>query len=235
MTDVADALGISRRTVYNYFASTEQLFTAVAELALQGFVADVKSIIADLDVTAQLVEVVAYIIERLPPRTAVRAAAGKRPLEHVEPQHVGVQRDRTLPRVLRQAHIAWAALGYDDRTVDELVEFLLRIIQSRVVAPPETPRSGAELRDDCAAGSDQPSPSSRTHRRSAVQSNSATRRSHVGTSPAVATIILAMAPVCQHPRVSASLRYRPRNKDVSRRNVGQQSCAGRRPGWPRHM
>ena len=66
VTDVADALGISRRTVYNYFASTEQLFTAVAELALQGFVADVKSIIADLDVTAQLVEVVAYIIERLP-------------------------------------------------------------------------------------------------------------------------------------------------------------------------
>jgi acyl-CoA reductase-like NAD-dependent aldehyde dehydrogenase len=43
VTDVADALGISRRTVYNYFASTEQLFTAVAELALQGFVADVKS------------------------------------------------------------------------------------------------------------------------------------------------------------------------------------------------
>jgi len=47
---------------------------------------------------------------------------------------------------LRQAHIDWAALGYDDRTVDELVEFLLRIIQSMVVAPPETPRSGAELR-----------------------------------------------------------------------------------------
>ena len=72
VTDVADALGISRRTVYNYFASTEQLFTAVAELALQGFVADVKSIIADLDVTAQLVEVVAYIIERLPANRSSR-------------------------------------------------------------------------------------------------------------------------------------------------------------------
>jgi hypothetical protein len=56
-----------------------------------------------MDVTGQLVEVVAYIID-------------------------------------------WAALGYDDHTIDELVEFLLRIIQSMVVAPADPPRSSAELR-----------------------------------------------------------------------------------------
>jgi hypothetical protein len=32
------------------------------------------------------------------------------------------------------------------RTIDELVEFLLRIIQSVVIAPHDPPRSGAELR-----------------------------------------------------------------------------------------
>jgi len=146
VTDVADALGISRRTVYNYFASTEQLFTAVAELALQGFVADVKSIIADLDVTAQLVEVVAYIIERLPrePQLALLLANDRsNTLSRNMLASSEIARSREF---LRQAHIDWAALGYDDRTVDELVEFLLRIIQSMVVAPPETPRSGAELR-----------------------------------------------------------------------------------------
>ena len=58
---------------------------------------------ADMDVTGQLVEVVAYVID-------------------------------------------WAALGYDDHTIDELVEFLLRIIQSMVVAPADPPRSSAELR-----------------------------------------------------------------------------------------
>lgn len=47
---------------------------------------------------------------------------------------------------LEEANIDWAAMGYDDRTVDELVEFLLRTIQSMVIAPPETPRSSAELR-----------------------------------------------------------------------------------------
>ena len=66
LSDVADALGITRRTVYRYFAGTEELFTAVAEVALEGFITQVEGITADLDVTEQLVEVVAYIIERLP-------------------------------------------------------------------------------------------------------------------------------------------------------------------------
>ena len=146
VADVADALGISRRTVYNYFASTEELFTAAAELALQGFVADVKNIISDLDVTAQLVEVVAYIIERLPrePQLALLLANDR---SHTFSRTMLASSEIARCReFLHRAHIDWTALGYDDRTVDELVEFLLRIIQSMVVAPPESPRSGSELR-----------------------------------------------------------------------------------------
>ena len=48
--------------------------------------------------------------------------------------------------ILQHTHIDWTALGYDDKAVDELVEFLLRIIQSMVIAPPEPPRTSAELR-----------------------------------------------------------------------------------------
>jgi hypothetical protein len=36
--------------------------------------------------------------------------------------------------ILQHTHIDWVALGYDDATIDELVEFLLRMIQSMVVA-----------------------------------------------------------------------------------------------------
>ncbi|WP_319456359.1 MULTISPECIES: TetR/AcrR family transcriptional regulator [unclassified Mycobacterium] len=146
VSDVADALGIARRTVYNYFSSTEELFAAVAELSLQGFVADAKSIIADLDVTAQLVEVVAYAIERLPrePQLALLLANDR---SHTFSRTMLASSEIARCReFLQQAHIDWAALGYDDQTVDELAEFLLRIIQSMVVAPPESPRSGAELR-----------------------------------------------------------------------------------------
>src|SRR5215475_15773339 len=67
LSDVADSLGITRRTVYRYFANTEDLFIAAADVALGGFVAQIEGITADFDdVTEHLVEVVAYIIERLP-------------------------------------------------------------------------------------------------------------------------------------------------------------------------
>ena len=146
VSDVADSLGITRRTVYRYFAGTEELFTAVAEVALGSFVADVERITADMDVTGQLVEVVAYIIERLPrePQLALllandRSHAFSRTM--LAPSAIARCRE-----ILQHTHIDWAALGYDDATIDELVEFLLRMIQSMVVAPPDPPRSSADLR-----------------------------------------------------------------------------------------
>src|SRR5512144_1965181 len=60
LSDVADALGITRRTVYRYCDNTEELFVAAADVALDGFVAEIESITADLDVTEQLIELVAY-------------------------------------------------------------------------------------------------------------------------------------------------------------------------------
>jgi AcrR family transcriptional regulator len=146
VSDVADALGITRRTVYNYFAGTEELFTAVAEVALGGFVGQVEKITADMDVAGQLVEVVAYIIERLPhePQLALLLANDRSNMfsrSMLAPNEIARCR-----AILQQTHIDWAALGYNDHTIDELVEFLLRIIQSMVVAPPDPPRSSAELR-----------------------------------------------------------------------------------------
>jgi AcrR family transcriptional regulator len=146
VSDVADALGITRRTVYRYFTGTEELFTAVAEVALESFVANVENITADLDVTGQLVEVVAYIIEQLPhePQLALllandRSHSFSRTM--LAPTEIARCRE-----ILQRTHIDWAALGYDDAIIDELVEFLLRMIQSMVVAPPDPPRSSADLR-----------------------------------------------------------------------------------------
>jgi AcrR family transcriptional regulator len=146
LSEVADVLGITRRTVYRYFGSTEELFTAVAEEALGSFVAQIEAVTADLDVTGQLVEVVAYIIERLPrePQLALLLANDRSNLfsrSMLAPAVIA--RCRTI---LQHTHIDWAALGYGEKDIDELVELLLRIIQSMVITPPYPPRSGAELR-----------------------------------------------------------------------------------------
>jgi AcrR family transcriptional regulator len=146
LSDIADALGITRRTVYRYFAGTEELFTAVAEVALGTFVAQIDRLVADMDVTGQLVEIVAHIVERLPhePQLVLLLANDRSNMfsrAMLTPDVIARCR-----AILHHARIDWDQLGFDDRTIDELVEFLLRIIQSMVIAPPDPPRSGAELR-----------------------------------------------------------------------------------------
>jgi AcrR family transcriptional regulator len=147
ISDVADTLGITRRTVYRYFANTEDLFIAAADVALSGFVAQIEGITADIDhVSEHLVEIVAYIIERLPDEPMLQLLLendrsnqfSRRLLEPVV-----IARCRTI---LQHTRIDWIALGYDEHDIDELVEFLLRFIQSMVVAPPDPPRTPTQLR-----------------------------------------------------------------------------------------
>ncbi len=146
VSEIADALGITRRTVYRYFAGTDELFTAAAEAALGGFITQIDRVVADMDVTSQLIEVVAHIIERLPqePHLAL-LLANDRSNMFSRAMLTGevIARCRAI---LHHAQIDWDQLGYDDRAIDELIELLLRLIQSMVVAPPEPPRTGAELR-----------------------------------------------------------------------------------------
>ncbi|NTY59113.1 TetR/AcrR family transcriptional regulator [Mycolicibacterium sphagni] len=146
VSDIADELGITRRTVYRYFTGTDELFAAAAESALGGFVAQIDRVVADMDVTGQLVEVVAYIIERLPqePQLALLLANDRSNMfsrAMLTPDVIARCR-----AVLHHAQIDWDQLGFDDPMIDELLELLLRTIQSMVIAPPDPPRSGAELR-----------------------------------------------------------------------------------------
>ncbi len=140
-------MGITRRTVYRYFATTEDLFGAAAEVALGGFVAQIEAIATDFDdVTGHLVEVVAYIIERLPEEpllTLLLENDRTNQFSRRMLQPVVIARCRII---LQHSRIDWPALDYGEKDIDELVEFLLRIIQSMVIAPPDPPRTSAQLR-----------------------------------------------------------------------------------------
>jgi AcrR family transcriptional regulator len=146
VADIADVLGITRRTVYRYFSGGEELFLAAAEVALQGFVAQVEASTADMDIVGQLVEVVAVTIERMPHEPQLALLLANDRSNHFSRSMLAPDVIKRSRGVLQQAHIDWSALGYDESTIDELVEFLLRNIQSMVIAPRDPPRTGAELR-----------------------------------------------------------------------------------------
>ncbi|SPM37797.1 TetR family transcriptional regulator [Mycobacterium rhizamassiliense] len=148
LSDVATDLGITRPTIYRYFASIEDLLAAAAEVALDGWTARIGDMSKDIsDATDLLTEAVAFLIEQLPDEPLLAQLLETDRMRLVGRQMVmpaAVARSRTM---LQNTQINWAALGFTGARFDDLVEFLLRMIQSMVIAPSDPPRTGAALRD----------------------------------------------------------------------------------------
>ena len=147
VSDIAADLGITRPTIYRHFASTEDLLAAAAEVALDGWTARIGELTKGMNDAADLlVEAVAYLIERLPEEPLLALLLETDRMRLVSKQMVmpaAVQRSRAM---LEHTHIDWTALGFKGSRMNDLVEFLLRMIQSMVIAPSEPPRNGAKLR-----------------------------------------------------------------------------------------
>lgn len=148
LSGVADSLGITRRTVYRYFATTEDLFSAAAEVALGSFVARIEAATSEIDDAAgQLVEVIAFIVEQLPDEPLLTFLLANDRTNQFSRRMLAPDVIARSRIILRHSRIDWAALGYrTDADLDGLVEFLLRIIGSMVIAPAEPVRDSAALR-----------------------------------------------------------------------------------------
>jgi AcrR family transcriptional regulator len=147
LSAIAADLGVTRPTVYRYFATIDELVTAAGDVALGGWTARIADLTAGItDPVDLLVEAVAYLVERLPeePLLMMMLEADRTRLTSQQ-MVVGesIARSRAL---LEHTAIDWPALGYRGKDFNDLVEYLLRIIQSMVLVPPDPPRSATELR-----------------------------------------------------------------------------------------
>ncbi|MEV5646997.1 TetR/AcrR family transcriptional regulator [Nocardia sp. NPDC052254] len=146
IAEIARDLGVTRQTVYRYFPSADALVTATA-VAQTGHFLDVlaEHLSGVRDPATAVVEGIAHTLERLPHEkylnlllTPGRAGAFS----------AGVTSDTALAfgrSILQRFPVDWAAAGITD--LDELVEHMLRIVQSFVIDPGRPPRTGRELRD----------------------------------------------------------------------------------------
>jgi AcrR family transcriptional regulator len=147
LSDIANDLGITRPTIYRYFASTEDLLAAAMEVALDGWTARIGDMTKDMDDAVDLLtEAVAFLIERLPDEPLLALLLETDRMRLVGRQMVmptAIARSRIM---LENTRIDWDALGFHGTRLDDLVEFLLRLIQSMVIAPSDPPRTAAALR-----------------------------------------------------------------------------------------
>ncbi len=147
ISDVARTLGVTRQTVYRYFPSTDALLIAAAVHAASGFLDRLAAHLSGITDPADAVaEGVATALEWLPEDKHLGLLINPgQPNPHTQ----GVTSDVALDfghSMVRRFDVDWAGLGYSDADLAELVEHLLRIIQSFVLDPGRPARQGAELR-----------------------------------------------------------------------------------------
>ena len=147
MTDVADALNVTRQTVYRYFASTDDLLRATAVDAAGEFMDRLAEHVAGIgDPGEAVVEMVAYSLERLPAEPYFGLLfLPERASRHV--QEVTSPTARAFGHALfARVERDWDAVGLAGDLLDEFIEHLLRTLQSLVLDPGDPPRTGDELR-----------------------------------------------------------------------------------------
>ena len=148
IADVARTLGVTRQTVYRYFASTDALLVAAAVHAADDFLDRLAEHLRGLtDPVDAVTEAIATALEWLPKDKHIGLLiAPGRADEHT----ASVTSDVALQfanAMLRRFDVDWAALGFSDDGLDELAEHLLRIIQSFILDPGRPPRTGEALRE----------------------------------------------------------------------------------------
>ncbi|WP_067889049.1 TetR/AcrR family transcriptional regulator [Nocardia vaccinii] len=147
VAEVARELGVTRQTVYRYFSSAEMLLTATAVAQTGHFLDALTEHLRDIrDPATAVVEGIAHTLERLPHEKYLNLllAPGR-----ASAFSAGVTSDTALAfgrSILQRFSVDWAAAGITGADLDQLVEHMLRIVQSFVIDPGRPPRRGRELR-----------------------------------------------------------------------------------------
>src|ERR1700754_3746144 len=149
ITDIAKELGVTRQTVYRYFASTDALLVATAISEAAPYLDALTEHLAEFhDPAEAVVEAIAHTLERLPeePYLGLLVSSGRSGAFAA-----GVTSDTALTvgrTMLQRFAVDWDGAGITDDKLDGLTEYMLRILQSLVIDPGRPPRRGRVLRED---------------------------------------------------------------------------------------
>ena len=147
LSDVAHELGVTRQTVYRYFAGTDDLLAAVARSAADSYLDGLARHLAQVtDPVEAVVEALAFTIERLPEERYLgvlltSGRSGRFFAGVTSPEAIGFARS-----LLARTAVDWGKAGYGRAELGELAEFALRMLLSLVLDPGTPRRSGPALR-----------------------------------------------------------------------------------------
>lgn len=140
ITAVARRLGVTRQTIYHYFASNDELISATAAQASSSFIDELVGAVAGIrDPAEAIVEGVAVAVERLPDDPYVglllkehRSSAFAEIVSLANPTAA-----LTARSMFERLDVDWSL--FDPAAVDDIIHIVLRTMQSLILSPPNTP------------------------------------------------------------------------------------------------
>lgn len=147
LSDVASALGVTRQTVYRYYANLSELLAAVAQNGVDDFATRMAEHLSQFNEPADVaIESIVWCVQTIPHEPFIGALlqAGEtdvfsRAVTSSIALSVGSD-------ILRRVPVAWSQIGVDDSELDSLAEMLMRLFVSFLQHPSQPPRGDDELR-----------------------------------------------------------------------------------------
>ena len=147
LSDVASELGVTRQTVYRYYANLGELLGAVAQNGIDDFVERMAAHLAHFTTPADVaIESIVWSVQTIPHERFIGALlqAGE-----TDVFSRGVTSSLALSvggGILRRAPVDWSEIGVSDSELESLAEMLMRLFVSFLQYPADPPRSSDELR-----------------------------------------------------------------------------------------
>lgn len=147
IADVAESLGVIRQTVYRYFPSAAALMQASAIASVSGFLdrltAQVRGISDPAEAMTEAIVFTLAEVRRTPHLGIVLSPTSV----NAHPEEMTSEAAQQFGmNMIGRFDVDWERFGYDEPSLNGLVEFALRTMQSFFVSPGNPPRTDDELR-----------------------------------------------------------------------------------------
>ncbi|MFZ2173855.1 MAG: TetR/AcrR family transcriptional regulator [Rhodococcus sp. (in: high G+C Gram-positive bacteria)] len=147
IADVAESLGVIRQTVYRYFPSADALMRAAAIASVDGFLDRLTQQVSGIeDPVDAMTEGVVYTLAevRRTPHLGILLSSS---YSNVQPDGLTSHAAQIFGMtMIKRFDVDWERYGYDDPSLHELVEYLLRTMQSFFLSPGDPPRNDDDMR-----------------------------------------------------------------------------------------
>ncbi|WP_183098712.1 TetR/AcrR family transcriptional regulator [Nocardioides pelophilus] len=147
LSDVASELGVTRQTVYRYYANLAELLGAVAQTGLEDFVDRMQRHLSTFTTPSDVaIESVVYAVQAIPHERHIGALFQAGETEVFSRDVTSSMAVEVGGGILRRVPVDWSEIGVADEELDGLAEILMRLFVSFLQHPAEPPRSEDELR-----------------------------------------------------------------------------------------